>query len=44
MKIMNKITSNTGHMLDLVFSEVDKDLILGVEVHDMCYFSSTHGH
>ena len=36
---VNKITSNTGHMLDLVFSEVDKDLILGVEVHDICVIS-----
>ena len=39
---MNKITSNTGHMLDLVFSEADKDLIVGVEVHDICVISPVH--
>ena len=39
---VNKITSNTGHMLDLVFSEADKDLIVGVEVHDICVISPVH--
>ena len=39
---MNKITSNTGHILDLVFSEADKDLIVGVEVHDICVISPVH--
>ena len=39
---VNKITSNTGHMLDLVFSEADKDLIIGVEVHDICVISPVH--
>ena len=41
---VNKITSNTGHMLDLVFSESNKGLIQDVEVDDICYFSSTYGH
>ena len=36
---VNKITSNTGHMLDLVFSESDKDLLLGVDVDDVCVIS-----
>ena len=29
-------------MLDLVFSEADKDLIVGVEVHDVCVISPVH--
>ena len=39
---VNKIASSTGHMLDLVFSEADKDLIVGVEVHDICVISPVH--
>ena len=40
--VVNKITSNTGHMLDLVFSENDNDLILGVDVDDLCVISPVH--
>ena len=29
-------------MLDLVFSESDKDLILGVDVDDICVISPVH--
>ena len=39
---VNKITSNTGHMLDLVFSESDKGLILDVDVDDICVISPIH--
>ena len=39
---VNKITTTTGHMLDLVFSESDKDLIYDFEVDDICYFPCTH--
>ena len=39
---VNKITSNTGHMLDLIFSENDSDLISGVVVDDVCVISPVH--
>ena len=39
---VDKITSSTGHMLDLVFSEMIKDLIFGVDVDDICVISPIH--
>ena len=39
---VDKITTNTGHMLDLIFSESNKDLILGVDVDDICVISPVH--
>ena len=39
---VNSATSNTGHTLDLVFCENDKDLIFNVKVDDMCIISPVH--
>ena len=39
---VNKITSRTGHMLDLILSETDKDLIQSVVVDDVCVLSPVH--
>ena len=39
---VNKITSRTGHMLDLVFSETNSDLIVDMDVDEICVFSTVH--
>ena len=39
---VNKITSRTGHMLDLVLSKANSDLIQSVEVDDVCVLSPVH--
>ena len=39
---VNRITSHTGHMLDLVFYNIDHDLIHNLVVDEMCTISPVH--
>ena len=39
---VNKVTSTTGHTLDLIFCENDKDLIHDIVVDELCVISPVH--
>ena len=39
---VNRITSRTGHMLDLVFCNIDHDLVHNLVVDEMCTISPVH--
>lgn len=39
---VNEVTSIGGHALDLVFSDMDRDLVKGVCVDEICYISPVH--